>query len=190
MALNNVPQAGQNLQETRDDIRNNFSTIDTAFSVNHVPYNSPSDQGKHQFVTFPQIASGSVPAAGAQELIVSNQTNADTGRTELYLKRNAGTPVPITAGVDTGWSYLPSGLLMKWGSVPQFTGSTTINLNANGPAFTTGPFSIQLTGNTATGNTQGADMRNNASATTTASLAIVANPTGSTMAGRYFVIGS
>jgi hypothetical protein len=62
MPLNNVPNPGQNLLQTRDQINDNFSDIDTAFAVNHVDYNL-SNQGKHNFVTMPIQAADPVTLA-------------------------------------------------------------------------------------------------------------------------------
>jgi hypothetical protein len=61
--------------------------------------------------------------------------------TELYFRReNNGASVAFTEGTNaaTGWSWLPSGVIMKW-----FTGNITggntanINLNSIGPNYTT-----------------------------------------------------
>ena len=59
MALINVPLAGQSLGITRDPVNNNFSTINSAFLVDHVEYNT-AGQGKHNKVTFP--VQGGAPA--------------------------------------------------------------------------------------------------------------------------------
>lgn len=117
MALNNVPLPGQTLAQTRDPIRNNFSVIDTAFSVNHVSYND-SDQGKHKFITFPnQLANPALPAANEINIFAKDLA----GTPQLYLQRTAGTPLPFTAATlagalgATGFTSLPSGILLKWG---------------------------------------------------------------------------
>ena len=115
--LNNVPTASQTLASSQSLIQTNFSTIDTAFSVNHVPYNDGSgNQGKHAFIQFPVQAMAPTPTVG--DISLYNLNSSVTGLNELFIvKANATTITPMTAShqATTGWSYLPSGVLMKWG---------------------------------------------------------------------------
>lgn len=119
MPLNNVPQAGQSLLQTRDAIANNFTTIDTAFTIDHVSYNN-ANQGKHNQITFP-AHTGSLPFV-AGEIGLFNQNQAPTGKPDIWLQRGVSAPYPMT-GYDftgslnntVGWSYLPSGLKIIWG---------------------------------------------------------------------------
>lgn len=153
MALNNVPVAGQSLGASRDLINQNFSVIDTAFTVNHVAYNDGSGlQGKHKFVQFPVQAA--IPSLTAGDITLYNKLPASpypqTGVNELFIVKANGTTTPITARAAStnGWSYLPSGILLKWG--------TTTSINASSPFAYTYPtgssipvfsnvFSVQLT---------------------------------------------
>ncbi len=50
-----------------------------------------------------------------------------TGVNELFIVKADGTTTPITARAAStnGWSYLPSGILLKWG--------TTTSINASSP---------------------------------------------------------
>lgn len=118
MALNNVPLPGQTLLQTRDPINQNFSDIDTTFTINHGAYNDPN-AGKHTTVTFPQLgASPAVP--GATEINLFQK--ALGGTPQVYVQRNSGAEIPFTAGTlvgalgSTGYSALASGILLKWGS--------------------------------------------------------------------------
>jgi hypothetical protein len=131
MALTLFPVAGQSLVTTRDPIRNNFSVINTAFSVDHVEYNAGSgNQGMHAKITFPVQSAAPVYAAtnnGFFSLVPV--AGALTTKQEVYIhKQNAiaAADIPMTASVlsttaapttaSTGWSYLPSGMIMKWGT--------------------------------------------------------------------------
>lgn len=143
MALNQVPQPGSSLGSTRNQILNNFSVIDAAFSVNHVPYNDGTgNQGKHAFIQFPVEAS--VPGGIiAGDVSLYNKQPASpfplTGVNELFLVKSDGvTQIPITASAQStnGWSYLPSGVLMKWG--------TTTRINASEPFAYLYPTSITI----------------------------------------------
>jgi len=151
MALTNVPLAGQTLAQTRDPIANNFSTINNAFLVDHVEYNI-SGQGKHNQVTFPPHT-GSVPHV-AGEIILFNQNTSLTGVPDIWMQRGSvalstSNPIPITGSMQAtnGWTYLPSGIFIKWGtsSVTRNTLSTiTFPTGSNIPAFAlNGVFSMQ-----------------------------------------------
>lgn len=150
MALNNVPLSGQNLQNTRVPINQNFSTIDSTFSIDHVAYNT-SGGGKHNKITFPVQALAPVFAAGDDGIY--NKLYAGTGLNELFIHQqySAGTrDIPFTAttgntiaGVigGAGYTYLPSGLLVKWGVDTRTGDSGTVTMPATGsggiaiPAF-------------------------------------------------------
>ena len=117
MALFNVPLSGQSLDVTRVPVNSNFSTIDTAFQVDHVDY-GVSGQGKHEKVTLVTNASAAFLAG---EMGLFNNTSIPTGNPEIFVQRGTGTPYPMTGYVlggtnnGNGWTYLPSGLLMAWG---------------------------------------------------------------------------
>jgi len=147
--LNNVPQVTQSLGQTQAAINTNFSTIDTAFSINHVQYNDGSgNQGKHKLVDFPVQPSAPSLASGDDGLY--NLLSTLTSLNELFVHKQtfAGTAdIPFTAStlststptaLSSGWTYLPSGFILKWGTgvgtglqvVPFPTG-------ANIPVYTT-----------------------------------------------------
>lgn len=108
--VSNVPVSGQSLNSSRDLINGNFQVL------------SPYGNGFSFFTTQLTVPSFSSDTDylyvyafnGANELFVHKQTTA--GLSE----------VPFTASVMSlsdaadsmnGWSYLPSGLLVKWGTV-------------------------------------------------------------------------
>lgn len=140
--LNNVPLSGQTLAQTRDPIRTNFSTIDTAFSVDHVTYSDPN-QGQHNKVTFnPQSSAPSFPVG--DNGLYSKTPAAPfplTGVNELFVVKNNGTAVPMTASLQStdGYSYLASGIIIKWGRVNIPTSNTnftrTFPVAPNIPVF-------------------------------------------------------
>ncbi len=114
MALNQVPNPTQTLGQTNLPIKQNFQTIDTGFSVDHVTFGA-AGVGKHQKVTFPNTTP--VPAFVAPDIGLFNQLAVPTTRQDIWMARGASTPFPIT-GYDNGaiaanaavsWSYLPSG---------------------------------------------------------------------------------
>ena len=124
MALNLVPNAGQNLAITRDPIRNNFNTIDTAFSVNHVSYGL-AGQGKHNFVSMPVQAAPPVTAAAEMALFVQDDA---FNVPQLYVRQqNNGASIALT---PVGGSNL----LEHAFSV--YLGGTQNNASGDGSGFT------------------------------------------------------
>lgn len=144
MSLNNVPLPGQSLAITRDPINNNFAVINTAFSVDHVSFNT-ANQGIHNQVTMPSLPAA--PATAAAQLALFTQVSALTGISEMAFRRESnGAVIEMTAADGVaGWSRFPSGILMKWGQ-SNANGLATITFPVGPaiPAFTV-IFSIQIT---------------------------------------------
>jgi len=117
MALNPVPQTNQNLNQTQNPILQNFSTIDSAFSVNHVPYGSSSPAaGKHNFVSMPAQLSDPGTIAGEMALY----TKLVAGTAQLFLQTdNSAAVLNISSALLTtanSSTTLPSGVIVKWGT--------------------------------------------------------------------------
>lgn len=203
MALNiNIPQANQTLAITQPLILNNFNAINTAFAVDHVNFNDPG-QGKHNKITFPVQAV--VPVFAAGDLGLFSFLNATTTKNELnvYKANNAGyVNVPFTASIlsnsapiqnGSGWSYLPSGLIIQWGTVSVgITLNNTITLAVNFPIpFPTAVLNVQATQNTVGSASRG--IFYNVSATNPASFTIQTFRSraggGATNEFYYFAIG-
>lgn len=164
MPLNDVPQAAQTLAQTQNPIRQNFLTINNAFQIDHVAYVNAADinNGKHNKVTLPVQAA--VPAFIGVEDGLYNKVPAApfplTGISELFIhkQRNqapGNVDIPFTASIlstatpavnSNGWTYLPSGLLLKWGTVPLIASPQTIvyPVAANIPVFSAGAMAILL----------------------------------------------
>lgn len=143
MALNQVPQPGQNLLQTRDDIRNNWVTIDNGFKVNHVELGT-AGAGKHNFLQMPEQTVAPVTLANEAGLYAAVGVYV-TNSQLVFRQENNGPSIAFTEGLNAaanGWSRLPSGLLIKWGTANWVhTSNTTATLNYNtntvGPDFGT-----------------------------------------------------
>lgn len=121
---NAIPQATDAFATSQPQILTNFASIESLIDVDHEDFASP-EYGQHAKVTFPVQGSAPVFAAGSVGLY--NLNSSLTTLNELFLTNSAGATYPIT-GVEaatTGWTYLPSGLLLKWGTSAG-NGSTTI----------------------------------------------------------------
>lgn len=137
---NNIPLATQDQSQSQPQIRDNFAEISTIISVDHVGFNT-GDQGKHNKVTFP--VQGSSPSFSSGEDGLYNKLFVTTNKNELYIHKQtaSGTSeIPMTASILSlstpslgiaGWTYLPSGILMRW---VNFTGSglVTVTLPTSG----------------------------------------------------------
>jgi hypothetical protein len=153
----NIPQANDQLSTSQADLLNNFIAIQTLINVNHVDF-AAGDQGKHKYVTFP-VQAGSPPIAfNAGEIALYNFLSPITGQNELYINKlnqallvqqnMVGSILSTNSAPgfnSTGWTYLPSGILLKWG-FGTANGNTVVvyPVAANIPVFTQ-VFNIQVT---------------------------------------------
>lgn len=143
MVYSLIPNAGQSLGQTRDGIKENFTTLQTAFNVDHVDLDA-SGQGFHAKVNFPE---GSAPSVATGSVVMyAKDTNS---RPTIWMRQeNNGTEIQLSGPDPTvstnGKTFLPGGLLLQWGAasiVPN--GSNTITFPT---AFSSGPYSVVATG--------------------------------------------
>jgi|GEM_PF-6423303 len=144
MAWNDTPLAPQQRNITQAPIRQNLATIKTAWDTNHYALgDGVANDGKHKIIQLPE--QGADPGTAVNEGTVYTKEGATSSVTELFFQReNGGSAIPMTeAGkAAIGWTYLPSGLLVKWGS-NSFTGAQDLVVNW-GPDFTTAVFNWAL----------------------------------------------
>lgn len=138
-----IPASTDNPSNSQGQIQTNFGTINTAFSVNHTPLTNSTNQGLHTFVGMPFLSSPptTVPgegavytesATGTQLAYVSdnNQTGSPSAVPDVYqLTRTIHASYPsfgsygafgtVTTNytMNAGWTFLPGGLLLQYGSV-------------------------------------------------------------------------
>ena len=141
----NVPLPAQSLATSQPLIQGNFVTIQNAFVQDHVDYNT-SGQGKHNQVTFPNVIS--TPSYLVGEIGLFNQTASPTGIPDIWLQRGTADPYPMTgcSANTSGWSYLPSGIIIQWGTSSVVSnGTSTISFPI---PFPNAAYSLQVTQNT------------------------------------------
>lgn len=149
----NVPQSTDLLSDSQSDIQGNFQAIQTLIDVNHYDFGT-ADEGKHFAVSMPPQASSPAIAFAAGEVGLYSYINATTSQTELYINKTnqaTVTQIPATASSlsitsapaqgTAGWSYLPSGIYITWGSTT-VNGNTLITLTTPPPNQI---LSVQLT---------------------------------------------
>jgi hypothetical protein len=154
-----IPNATDIISQSQSQIQTNFQSIQTLIDVDHVDFSNGVNYGKHNKVTFP--VQGTAPTFASGEVGLYNLlpvSSPVTGVDELYInKQNSGAAVqiPMTASIlstngspaafSNGWTYLPSGILLKWGQSTdssQLVGNSTaargnviFPVNANIPVF-------------------------------------------------------
>ncbi len=149
----NIPQATDQLSVSQGDILLNFQALG-AIAGNANP-SSAALNSTSGFNWLYLPAQGANPPAGsafpAGDIGLYSFVNTTTSQKELYVNKTnqaTVTQVPITASSlsiasapasnSGGWSYLPSGLLMKFGngSANGNTAFTFAALNPGAPTFT------------------------------------------------------
>lgn len=132
----NIPASTDKFSQSQAEIQGNFQAIGTLLN--------PTG-GE---VTFPvQVAD---QATSPTQVGLYSKTDALTTNVELYFRRqNNGAVYSMTSAsqTGTGWSFLPSGLLVKWGTTGLLNGGAATfayPVAATIPAFTN-VFNVQLT---------------------------------------------
>jgi hypothetical protein len=177
MAFNpNIPQPSDTLSQSQMDILANFQAIAPLF-----------DQGIQPFVILPE--QGSAPATAIDEIALYSKDVS--GTPQLFMRQQSnGAEFNFTSssGGDNGWSYLPSGLLIKWGGAAINSTGASINFQAisGGPVYTTVFRSFLTPNDTGTATNFTVGIR---SPGTTTTIVIYANNPSSTTGLRYFIIG-
>lgn len=149
----NIPQPTDIPANSQPQLLANFQGINTLINVNHIGFDV-TDQGKHKWVTCPDQVLA-VPTTLNTEVALFSATNADTGKIELnFVRQNNGSVIPFTATVNgpdgglnvgSGWTLLPSGILLKWATgTINSSGTFTFSANSFGKAFTK-LFNVQVT---------------------------------------------
>lgn len=132
----NIPQPTDTLAQSQADILGNFQALDALF-----------DDGIQNVVLLPNQTSD--PATSSTQIALYSKIGISTNQ-ELFMRRtSSGAVIDCTGSLqaNSGWSRLPSGILIKWGlaTVPNRNSLATVTYNTGGsiPAFTT-VFSVMV----------------------------------------------
>ena len=134
----NIPQASDDPSVSQGLILQNFQTIGTDFSVNHVALGAVSNAGKHNFVEM--VNQSSIPATTANEGSLYTEAvtrsgvtesqifyTADGNTTEKYqistilhaaqslFGKNTNNYNSVGTAYTGGWTFLPGGLIFQYG---------------------------------------------------------------------------
>ena len=148
MAYNaNIPQPTDQLSQSQGQILDNFTSLGAAWPVNHGAFDG-ANAGMHMFLQLPTVPNAqvaAVPAMAANQIGMVSQVSAYTAVPELQVIRPGGNNIveftsygnAPSAGFTTGWTRLPSGILLKWGGV------VLVSVNV-GPAQVTYPVAANI----------------------------------------------
>lgn len=166
--LYNIPLSTDQLSLSQGNINNNFAILG-AIAGNTTPASNSIAAGSgFKWVYFPSNNASQPPVGSAfpsNQIALYSATSPSSGKNELYINKNnnaASVQVPATESIlsnhgeldagSQGYTYLPSGILLKWGTVINIIPSPTsvgvpnvVNANAFGPNFTQ-IIQVQLTG--------------------------------------------
>ena len=147
-----IPTAPQKLTLSQGDLLNNFGAIESLIDNDHADFQTGLGvAGQHNRVSFqtqaasPPAGTAVSPSFTAGQLGLYSFLNATTNKNELYVnKLNQATTVQIPATASElsitsapgnnvfGWTYLPSGILIKWGTKTAISGSANVTVNGGG----------------------------------------------------------
>lgn len=132
MAYSIIPDATDKPSVSQQEIKDNFSEIQTVIGANHVTFTGASgDQGKHEVV---ELTNQSAPTVTSTDLAIYNFLQPVSSTQELYVKRATGAAVAITGGLNSGqgWTRVGSGAYFIWGrqvSDANTSADTTIDVS-------------------------------------------------------------
>lgn len=148
-----IPQSTDQLSTSQGDILNNFTILGAIAGNANAASAAINSSSGFNWIYLP--SQGAIPPAGsafpAANIGLYSATNPTTSKNELYVnKTNQATvkQIPMTASSLSiasapasnagGWTYLPSGLLLKFGNSTANgnTAFTFAALNPGAPAFT------------------------------------------------------
>lgn len=148
-----VPKTGQTLGFTKAKVNSNFDTIFKAFKINHYQFDV-ANAGKHNYI---QIPVGSFPVglsvgdaniysktiSGTSQLFVSpDASGLEFQLTTAVSGNNPQFGTNNIAGASGGWTFLPGGLLMNYGTITMGANPTVVTYPH---AFSSPAYSVVLT---------------------------------------------
>lgn len=103
----NIPQGAQQINNTQSPINGNFQNISNLISVNHVPFNTPDDFGKHAVIDY--VSQQVDPNSSSNDMVLFSKFSSSTNKIELFARYpNNGAVIQIT-GISSSDSYYAAG---------------------------------------------------------------------------------
>lgn len=139
----NIPTPTDIPSQSQAQLLANFSTSNTVFGINHVPFDAALNNGKHNFATLLNQAGD--PATAAGELAIYAKSFG--GVSTYYMRKESNGTVIQLSNVDPilfnpASTFLPGGYLLQFGNLNVIAGNNTVNFPI---AFNSPPFSVTIT---------------------------------------------
>lgn len=143
-----IPQANDQISISQGDLLGNFTEINTYLTVDHEAFNGAT-QGKHKAVhLINQSLAPTAPVTGAGECAIYSAPGVGAVPALFFKGQNSATTVD---GIDftshvanaTGWTRLPSGILLQWG--PWATTLPTGSVTKQPTIVYTALYNVQVT---------------------------------------------
>ncbi len=163
------PQPGDLLSTSQPQLLTNFGSINTLITQDHVTF-AGAIPGQHNKVSLVGLGNypGALPVFNPLGMIgLFAATDPNTTKGELYINKTIGGGAPVIVQIAatesvltnnatgspalipgtkgaTGWTMLPSGIKLVWGTADTVGGTKTVILAGN-QAFSTTLLSVQAT---------------------------------------------
>ena len=145
----NIPTGSVPLNIDYQNLRTNFTALNTIFGVDHLTYNNATAQ-KGYHTNIHMVPAGSNPSAVVGYGTLYNRTTNDGYDSDqtLFFLTGDGKRLQLTSNVspslaNTGYTFLPGGLILQWGRTNiQSTGNVPIVFPL---AFANAVYSAQVT---------------------------------------------
>lgn len=141
----NIPQPGDFLSESQQDLLSNFLSMETTYGINHVPFSQEvTNRGKHKFVEMPGDV---LPTTTANEGTLYTKTAASV-TSLFYTPDNSAKEYQLTTTLDShysffgknaaytqaavnyhgGYTFLPGAMIMQYGILDVNTSVSTYTI--------------------------------------------------------------
>ncbi len=151
-----IPQPGDFVSDSQQNLLDNNVALNDSFSVNHIPLNQASHNGKHKFVQMRIVPIATVPAIPGTE---TNEgaifTQVIGGRVQLFYTDATNDRkyqlTNVTNSTDfakcgqatNGWTWLGQGIILQYGFSPVSV-APIIDPIVFSVSFVGNPYSIQF----------------------------------------------
>lgn len=144
--------SGDTLVESRDPIRTNFQILQDRFDENHTNLDAGVGGGKHSFLQLPEQTAPLATALNEAGLYAKVSAVMPNESALFFRGESSGKEYQLTTpnqarqatfGTNPGWTFLPGGLVMQYGTYP--VGGMSTGTIPYGFAFPTKTYHISAT---------------------------------------------
>lgn len=140
--INSIPAGSDIPSQSQPDLQTNCQSVNSLLNVDLYTFND-NNGGYHRKSTY--VVQGSNPGSAAAQVVEFSKTSS--GSSELFIQRDGvATAIQLTRGTPSaaanGYTFLPGGLLIQWGSVSIGLSGATFTFPI---AFTTACYSVTAT---------------------------------------------